>query len=274
MPQPLLKESLRYFRHSALPGVELLLAEPSLHSWKMLHERYLLCGCNSVSTSWVYRGKTRHIEDGATAFMEPGEIHRVVTKRKPSNFMALFIDEEQFLRFAGEQGITGNPHFAVTEASNAALLSNLQRLSECLKSGANTLELQSELALLMNATLQQAEVRPKVRVTEGHGLTRSLRAARELLCERYNESVTLDELAATAALSRFHLVRCFTSRFGLPPHAYQIQVRIEKACRLLRGGMMCAETASAVGFADQSHLTRHFKKVMGVTPRSYAQTHR
>lgn len=85
-----------------------------------------------------------------------------------------------------------------------------------------------------------------------------------------HETVTLEQLAAVSALSRFHLVRSFTKQFGLPPHAYLLEVRIKKAQALLRSGMSCLEVAPSVEFADQSHFTRHFKKIMGVTPSRYA----
>ena len=64
-------------------------------------------------------------------------------------------------------------------------------------------------------------------------------------------------------------MRTFTQQFGLPPHAYLLQARIKKARTLLRTGMPRAEVAAAVGFADQSHFARHFKKIMGVTPSQY-----
>ena len=267
------QDTLRYLRNPALPGVELLEATSSTGNWRMLHERYLFCGCTSVSTSWVYRRKERHIEDGATAFMEPGEIHSVVAKRKPSHFMALFVEPEDFLVFAEEEGIAGMPHFSITEVGSPTILGNLHALSECLKNGKNDLELQSQMAVLMHEALQYAEVRPSVTNPGGDGLTRALRTARELLHERYKENVSLQELAKATALSRFHLVRMFTACYGLSPHAYQVQLRVRHACRMLRAGMSCAETASAVGFADQSHMARHFRKVMGVTPRYYARMH-
>jgi AraC-like DNA-binding protein len=73
----------------------------------------------------------------------------------------------------------------------------------------------------------------------GETLKRSLARAREIPEERRNEQVTLDGLAKATALSRFYLVRSFVKKFGLPPHAYLINVRMKHACRLLRAGMPC-----------------------------------
>lgn len=261
---------LQYIRHPAIPGVELLSAESSTDSWSMFHERYLICGCPSVASSWVYRRKTHVAEDGTTAFLEPGEIHRVVTKQKPSDFLALFIEHDHFKEFGHEFGMKGVPHFRTAVAASPRLLSNLIRLRESLQLGGDALALQSRLAVLVQEASHYAECRPRIFKVAGH--TRALNLVRQHLEHRFHESVTLNELATAAALSRFHLVRAFTHHFGLPPHAYQIQLRIKRACRLLRKGAPCAEVATAVGFADQSHLGRHFKKVMGTTPSTYRRS--
>jgi AraC-like DNA-binding protein len=261
---------LAYLRNPALPGVEMLVANPSTGNWCMFHDRYLLCGCPSVATSWVYRRKTHVIDDGATAFMEPGETHRVLAKSKPSHFFTLFIEGDELFRRAEESGATGLPHFRVTEMFDAALLAGLARLSRDLRAGRDALQLQSRFAVLVHRILKYAEIRPVARPASGPMLRRSLERAREILEDRRNEPVTLDELAKAAALSRFHLVRSFAKEYGLPPHSYQLQMRVKDACRFLRAGMPCVQVATAAGFADQSHFARHFKRIMGVAPGMYA----
>jgi AraC-like DNA-binding protein len=99
---------------------------------------------------------------------------------------------------------------------------------------------------------------------------RAVRAAREYLDEHATENLSLVQLAGVAGLSPFHLCRLFHREVGLTPHAYQTQVRIRRARRLLRDGVPIAITAAATGFYDQAHLTRHFKRTVGVTPRQYA----
>jgi AraC-like DNA-binding protein len=263
---------LAYLRNPALPGVEMLVANPSTANWCMFHERYLLCGCPSVATSWVYRRKTHVIDDGATAFMEPGETHRVLTKSRPSHFFTLFIERDELVRRAEESAATGIPHFRVTEVFDAPLLTALARLSLDLRAGRDALQLQSGFAVLAHRILKYTEIRPVARRASGPMLRRSLERAREILEDRRNEPVTLDELARAAALSRFHLVRSFAKEYGLPPHSYQIQMRVRDACRFLRAGMPCVQVASAAGFADQSHFARHFKRIMGVAPGIYASS--
>jgi AraC-like DNA-binding protein len=70
-------------------------------------------------------------------------------------------------------------------------------------------------------------------------------------------------------MTPFALLRQFRSVYGMPPYAYLTQVRIEEARKLLRQGVPPAEAALAVGFFDQSHLSRHFRRIVGVPPRAY-----
>ena len=66
-------------------------------------------------------------------------------------------------------------------------------------------------------------------------------------------------------------MRVFRKVLGLPPHAYLVQVRITQAKKLLASGMAIAEVAAETGFSDQSHLHRHFKRIVGVTPGQYVK---
>lgn len=97
----------------------------------------------------------------------------------------------------------------------------------------------------------------------------ALARARDYLAAHSARNVALAEVAATVGLDRFALVRGFTRAYGLPPHAWLLQERVRRAQGLLRAGKRAAEVAVEVGFADQSHLTRRFKQIVGVTPGRY-----
>jgi AraC-like DNA-binding protein len=99
----------------------------------------------------------------------------------------------------------------------------------------------------------------------------AVRRARRHLSERWDQRVTLAELAAAAGLSRFELVRRFRDQNGVTPHAFQSNLRVDHARRLLAAGVAPAAVAAVCGFADQPHLTRVFKRAVGVTPGLYAR---
>jgi AraC-like DNA-binding protein len=94
----------------------------------------------------------------------------------------------------------------------------------------------------------------------------ALLRVRDYMQDRLEGRVTLQELAAVASMSRFRLTRRFQSAFGLPLHAYHVQARLQEAKRRLRAGAPIATVALDLGFADQSHLHRRFKRAFAVTP--------
>jgi AraC-like DNA-binding protein len=99
-------------------------------------------------------------------------------------------------------------------------------------------------------------------------------SVRDYLDEHLGERLALDELAESIGASKFQLVRCFKRRVGVPPLGYQLQRRINRAKVLLAEGMSIAEVAIELGFADQSHLTRHFRRLTLMTPGDYQRGRR
>jgi transcriptional regulator GlxA family with amidase domain len=97
----------------------------------------------------------------------------------------------------------------------------------------------------------------------------AVRRARAYLNENLSDKVTLDELATTAGITPFRLLRAFQQALGLTPHAYQTQARVRTAHAMVRRQASLADVAAATGFADQAHLTRVFKSIMGATPGQY-----
>jgi AraC-like DNA-binding protein len=99
------------------------------------------------------------------------------------------------------------------------------------------------------------------------------RQLRLLLDEHIVRPITLEAAAATMDRSVPHLVRCFTRQFGVSPHAYVIGRRVDAARRELLRGARPVEVATSVGFCDQAHLTRHFKRHTSMTPARFARSH-
>jgi AraC-like DNA-binding protein len=94
----------------------------------------------------------------------------------------------------------------------------------------------------------------------------AVRRARDYIEENFDGSISLTQLGKLTELSPFYLHRVFCEQIGMPPHAYQTQVRINRAKQMLRERHPLAVVAVTTGFADQSHLTRHFQRLVGTTP--------
>ena len=94
---------------------------------------------------------------------------------------------------------------------------------------------------------------------------------RTYLRTHLERSVSLDELAAVAGLSKCYLLRAFAREHGVTPHAYQMLLRVARAWRLIGDGVPISRVTYDTGFADQSHLTRRFAEQHGVTPGRWAR---
>ncbi|MCG8456061.1 MAG: AraC family transcriptional regulator [Holophagales bacterium] len=100
-------------------------------------------------------------------------------------------------------------------------------------------------------------------------IPRSVRLAREFLETHFDQPIGLDQLARRLNTDKFRLARDFSRHVGMPPHAYQVHLRVRAAEELLRQGLPAAEVAARCGFADQSHLTRQFRQANGITPARF-----
>jgi AraC-like DNA-binding protein len=87
--------------------------------------------------------------------------------------------------------------------------------------------------------------------------------------QNLGEPLTLVELAALTGLSVWRFATVFRQQVGFSPHRYICRLRVERARELMRRGLSAASAASEAGFYDQSHLSRHFKNVLGMTPGQY-----
>lgn len=263
-------ETLTFIQSAALPGVELLFAEHAIRRWHVFHERYAVCTCDTAAAGWRYRGKSHLLTDGAYMLLEPGEAHANTRIGKRAQFQVIFMSPAVVAGMAAELGLNESPHLRLAQDNAPGFFRAYQRLCAAVRHDETPLEQQSRLSTCAQLLMESyAE-----RTTAAHfdnGGHRAVQRAKEHLRERFNEAVTLDELAAAAGLSRFHLLRTFNRHVGLTPHAYQIHVRIERARTLLQAGVTPSNVALMIGFADQSHFTRHFRRVMRATPSRYAR---
>ncbi len=268
MTSKVLGEQVRVWRPAALPGVEVMRVEGSYRLWRWYHETYALCTVYGGTGQVQYRQGIYGVRPGDTLLTEPGEVHTDRQVEGPASFRVLYVAPEVLDRFR-EDGCEGLVHLRRAHTHDRTLFRVLTSLHEALDRGASALEAECRLALALHELLRRfAEPGPRCPPADAAA---PLLRARDLLHASPAQPVSLDELAAAAGLSKFHLLRAFAKRFGLPPHTYHTQLRIATARALLANGVPISRAALEAGFADQSHLTRHFARIVGVTPGAYVR---
>ncbi|HEX4225765.1 MAG TPA: AraC family transcriptional regulator [Pseudonocardiaceae bacterium] len=169
-----------------------------------------------------------------------------------------------------EDALDANLIGAATDRPNLSdplLWNRIGLLHDTLSLPGDTFEAESRLALIVERLgwhLRRRRTQaapPPVR-----GLADDLH---DLLDERLITGLGLDEAARLLRADPTRLIRAFSKRFAIPPHLYLTGRRVEMARQLLLSGMPAGAVAAEVGFYDQSHLTRHFKRMLGVTPGRY-----
>jgi AraC-like DNA-binding protein len=153
--------------------------------------------------------------------------------------------------------------------ADAELLAGFLRMHGSFDEPATRLERDERLGEWLRALMQRSSAQRPRRAPMTPRDDRAFRLARDYLGDLPSRAVGLDELAAAAGIGKFRLVRLFRERTGLPPHAFQLAQRVRAARSLLEGGTPIAEVARATGFSDQSHLHRHFRRSLGITPGRY-----
>ncbi|MEV0977009.1 AraC family transcriptional regulator [Streptomyces sp. NPDC049915] len=131
-------------------------------------------------------------------------------------------------------------------------------------------ELEAESRLTLVAERLRAHLRPRLETEARRPDPVLARRLRELLDARVPEGITLEEASRVVQAHPAHLVRAFSGAYGIAPHQYLTSRRVERARRLLLEGQPASAVAATAGFYDQAHLTRQFRKLVGVTPGKYA----
>jgi AraC-like DNA-binding protein len=207
-------------------------------------------------TEWWGRGQVWRSSPGVIQVKEPGDVHRDLAHDGAITFVAVTLPQHDVVRVREAGTVVATPQF---EAGDERAVP-FHRLLDAVCAGADRLSLEVALAeaIATLATLGRSSEH-----------TRPVRRAMEYLRERLAEPVTLDDLAAHAALDKFHLCRAFRAQIGMPPHTYLTHLRIHRARLLLAEGVRASELAPRVGLYDQSQLTRHFRRIVGTTPARY-----
>jgi AraC-like DNA-binding protein len=270
-------EVARYWQHAAVLGVDLLRARFVTHRYgRHAHETYTFGLIEAGVEEFEYNGTLLRAGPGDIALLNPDVVHTGHAATPEGwTYRVLYPQVSVVTSVAAELGWRGGtprfPRTVVHDPASAVLLRQAHQAAEHGDQLASSTLLSRALARLLRA---HATVGPAGTLASGPdsgaiSAPASVRAVRDLLRDRLADPPSLAELAELTELSQFALLRAFRRETGLPPHAYLNQLRVRRARLLLDGGLAPADVAATTGFADQAHLTRHFKRVVGVPPAAY-----
>lgn len=210
-------------------------------------------------SEWWGGGRSWTCGPGSVLVKQPGDVHRDIARDGPMTWVVITLPADDVERARDGNKALAYPQLDARDERSAPF----HRLHDAVCARADRLTLEVAVAEAINAVALLSRPEPQ------H--SRPVRRALEYLRERLAEPVTLEDLATHAALDKFHLCRAFRAQIGMPPHAYLTRLRIMRAKRLLQNGVRASEIAPRVGLYDQAQLTRHFRRIVGVTPARYGQ---
>ena len=268
------REIARHWR--AANGIDLFEADYKNFTFpKHSHDYYAFGTILNGAEQFMTRGTNYVASRGQLLMMNPMQVHDGGPASDDGyQYQIMFIAPEIFGDLVRELSPTntGLPFFGNCVVDDRELHLQLQQLHRMFRPdlSATTSLLERDSQLLYSAArlaLRHADAPPFV--FRPGSEDKRVQTVIDYMAAHLDENIALEDLATITGLSRFHLLRVFREATGLPPHAYFNHMRLRRAKRMLFDGATIADAAAATGFADQSHLNRHFKTMWGVSPGAF-----
>lgn len=259
-----------YHLHRDL-GIEHISASYEHHRFPPhAHQEYLIGLTTEGVEHIVQDGARWESRPGQVRTINPGVVHEGgCAEGERWGYEALYVPESLILEAVLSVGrVTTAPRLSAPVLDDVKLAASLARLFERLRGELDPLLREEELARFLGRLARHRIMRvdPPLAGREPQAIA----MARDYLAAHTRRRVPLEMLATVSGLSKFHLLRVFKAQTGLTPWQFQTQLRIDLARRLLGAGEPAGQVAAACGFVDQSHMTRRFRQIVGLTPSAYA----
>lgn len=204
----------------------------------------------------------------------PPDLEREIFWEKESELLAIYLDTK-IITNAADEYCGSNLEIIENWTAEDALIRQLGLTlrSELQKDNFDLLYLQSLINFLSVHLIKNYSTQQKpLKEFQGGLAKQKLKRIVNYINDNLHQDLSLNELARLVQISPYHFTRQFKKSTALPPHQYIIHTRVERAKQLLlQGNLTIAQIAYIVGFSHQSHLNRHFKRLVGVTPRVFVK---
>jgi AraC-like DNA-binding protein len=271
------KESIRFLSPADMPYIHAVYGVNVTNEFaRHAHHKFCIGVVEQGTRKISLAGASEIIPENAMFVINPGISHTCGSLCKEGNGYAIICVDvgkmEDITCQISEKAQTV-PHIDKLLPPETELVSKTRRFFSLLEDEDSTLLRESLLiSILSMLIVRHAESPPRVRKVDAqHG---AINRAREFISAHFDERLTLEDLSRAAGLSPFHFQRLFLKHTGMAPHDYLIRCRVKNAGRLLLEGRGIARVAVDTGFVDQSHFTRVFKRIIGITPGTYFRLHK
>ncbi|HXU72847.1 MAG TPA: AraC family transcriptional regulator [Polyangia bacterium] len=260
-------ETLEWRRPATGDGLQLLSGTLSKEPFPaMVVDSFLVGYYVQGSTELLHRGRKIPVTGNMACLYEPGELVRSgVRSSELGVFHCALAPRAAIDRAAVDIRDDARAEGFGLRLFGAEVAEAVQRFADAVVQNAPPMEQESDwlevVALLLGSG---GDVGDPPRVA-----ARQVRHAREYLHAHVHGTVSLEDLASAVSASKYHLVHAFHRAVGMPPHRYHLLLRLGRARELLAEGVSQADVAIALGFSDQSHLSRAFKRAFGITPGAW-----
>lgn len=256
-------------------GIELIRAHFGGHAhaydphW---HDDYLVGVTEQGVQQFHCRSQRHRSTPGQVFLLEPGELHDGDAPAEEGfTYQMLYLNPQwldlQLRQLFAEVPDSFRLSFAATLSDDRLLAQvTMRAFSQLQQQDEGELQRQFALDNLLCGLTRHVHWRRSLpSETSGY----QARRIRDYLHANSHQDIRMETLTALTGLDRFRLTRLFRQTFGLPPHAYLVQLRLAQARRLLATGAKPIDVAAQLGFADQSHLGRWFQRAYRLTPAHY-----
>lgn len=237
---------------------------------KHAHDTFSIGAITGGHSTYLNGRVQEQVGAGAVVVINPEDVHACnPIDHQPWSYRMFYVDASWLTDLQHELGFShgcGFRAFSTTMTTRPDLYAGLNRLyAICTDERADHLRKHSAALTFFSEVQQTLDPAPAVAGSPNRKLVR----AADYIRENCTRSLKLAEICAAADLSASYLIRSFKDRYGMTPHAYLINCRIEYSRSELRRGRAIADVAIEAGFSDQAHLQRTFRQFVAATPRQY-----
>ena len=235
------------------------------------HTHWSLGAVTSGQSTFCYRDATHQISAGDIVMMNPHWVHACnPVENQPWAYMMLYVDTEWLSELRYQLGLLNTPYWqdiATAVITQPALYAGYCDMAACLLDEQRDIgDKQTALVECLSATLQVLAQESPAALPQAPSTLENVAA---YLRANYASDISLERLCQQSGYSAGHLIRAFKQHFGLTPHAYLINQRIQKGQIALKHGQPIVQAAMNTGFNDQPHFQRTFKRLVAATPNQY-----